>query len=143
CEPARPRRWPDPRAPRHRAAAPTAGPRTTCASWRGSSAEHEALVEALLGPIADAEADQPTEIAQPLVLESAVESEFEAPEDQGGDHAHAGIEDEGLQVVRRTLGLEVEDEDLVEQVLENQANRPADQHRQFDLPRTGPQADGR
>ena len=93
-------------------------------------------------PIADAKADQAAEIAQALVLEGAVEGEFEAPEDQGRDDAHAGIEDEGLQIVRRVLGLEAEDEDLVEQVLQHQADRRADQHRELDLPRAGPDADG-
>jgi hypothetical protein len=59
------------------------------------------------------------------------------------DHAPAGIEDEGLQAVRRVLGREAKDEDLVEQILQHQPDRRADQRRELDLPRADPEADGK
>ena len=95
-------------------------------------AKDETLVEVVLRPIAQAKADQGADIAHVLVLEGAVEAELEAPEQQGRDHAHGGVEDEGLQVVRGAGGAETEDEPLVEEVFYDQADAGADEHRELD-----------
>ena len=98
-----------------------------------SRPEDVALVELVLGPVADAEPDQAAEIAHVLALEGRVEAELEAPEDRRRDHAHDGVEAEGLDVVQVVAGAEAEDERLVEDVLYHQADAGADEHRKRDL----------
>ena len=114
---------------------------TRRASWCGLGAEHEALIELVLCPVTEAKTDQGAHVAHVLVLEGGVESELEAPEQQGRDHAHAGIEDEGLHVVQGAGGAETEDEDLVEDVFHNQAGAGANEHRELDLEGAVPDAD--
>src|SRR5215813_7388048 len=127
------RRGCDHQARSPRAGGPKAGPMTTCASWRDLRGEDEALVEVVLRTVADAQPDQAAEIAHLLVLEGAVEAELEAPEDQCRDHTHGGVEDEGVQIVQGAGGAEAEDEDLVQNILHDQADAGADHYRYHDL----------